>query len=114
MQLALFPENARVESLDANENKQEHTRGTLAPTYGLQEDPKGRAAGKWPASPSRSSAWRSLRSLFERCVPRGKPSRCALGVAEVRVSLGKGEARRTHLYSLLSDASVTTCRRSPR
>ena len=46
MQLALFPENARVESLDANENKQEHTRGTLAPTYGLQEDPKGRAAGK--------------------------------------------------------------------
>ena len=46
MQLALFPEKASVESLDAKNSKQGHTRGTLAPTYGLQEDPKGRAAGK--------------------------------------------------------------------
>ena len=87
IQLTLFPEQHMRyvgETRREKDDRQEHTTRTLVQTYGLQEDPIDRAAGKWPVCPSRSLTQRLPRSPFGHCAQRDKPSRCAPGVAEVR------------------------------
>ena len=108
--MTLLPENAYPVSLEEKDTYNIHTKETLAQTYGAQGYLRDQAAGKRLPCPFRSSARRSLRSPFERRAPRGRPSRCAPGVAsnfrepfEITHPFVK-----TYLDCFLSNTSATT------